>query len=301
MRTEQGILRDIMRLFIWYPFRWLTKVIPVGATLFLLKTMGDLHYAAGRNRKRIVLRNMQDLLGGSTDRRVQARKYFENHYIDRLHIFLYSRQDLAKTMLKRITFRNLKTIDRLLDEGRGVLVVQPHFGPVQITLLALALRGYAPIQIGYPNDRGLSRIGRSVAFSYRLKYEAMLPAPIIPADRYMGGVFKHLKKPGIVLTTGDGAGGDAAFGEQREFQFFGKKRVFPVGPAAWAMRTGAAFVPTFIIPESYGRFRVVFEKPIEPVGTDADERMTIMTAAFISVLERYARENPECWHFWDEI
>ncbi len=300
MRTEQGILRDIMRLFIWYPFRWLTRIIPVGATFFLLKCMGDLHYAAGRNRKRLVLSRMNEILGGCAHKE-QARRYFENHYTDRLHIFLYSRKDLAGEMLKRITFENLELLDRLLGTERGALVVQPHFGPVQITLLALALRGYTPIQIGYPNDSGLSRIGRSVAFRYRLKYEAMLPAPIIPADRYMGRVFKHLKKPGVVLTTGDGAGGETAFGEQREFRFFGRNRVFPVGPATWAIRTGAAFVPTFIIPETYARFRVVFEEPIEPDGKDLEEDKVSMTAAFISVLERYAREHPHCWHFWDEI
>ena len=119
--------------------------------------------------------------------------------------------------------------------------MQPHFGPVQITLLAIALRGYKPIQIGYLTSSGLSNIGRSVAFKYRAKYESKLPAPILSGKSYLRKVYKHLLNGGVVLTTGDGAGGGVYLGEHQEFDFLGSKRMMPLGPAAWSIKTGAAY------------------------------------------------------------
>jgi hypothetical protein len=45
--------------------------------------------------------------------------------------------------------------------------------------------------------------------------------------------------------------------------------MFPLGPAAWALKTRAAFVPTFIITEGYNKFRIVFEEPLEVIYNDA--------------------------------
>ena len=288
-------------MFVWYPFRWLTRFIPVGASFVLFKLMGDAHYAFALRKRAIIRRNMEKMLGPAATPLGAAKKYFENHYLDRLHIFLYARPRLADELSGRVVLQGIETVDSALKAGRGVLLVQPHFGPIQITLLALALRGYDPIQVGYPDAGGLSLIGRKVAFRYRLKYEAMLPAPIIPADRYMGGIFKRLTKPGVVLTTGDRAAGGLSFGEQRMFPFMGADRQFPVGPAAWAIRTGAAYLPTFIIPESPGRFRVVFEPPIEPGAGGADEARIAVTGRFIALLEKHIRQHPHCWHFWDDV
>ena len=90
---------------------------------------------------------------------------------------------------------------------------------------AIKFHGLKPMQIGYPSDTGLSFIGKSIAYKYRLKYEGMLP-PIVVADKYLGSVFKHLLKGGVVLTTGDGAGGVVLLGEHKNL-IFGKERMFP--------------------------------------------------------------------------
>ena len=85
------------------------------------------------------------------------------------------------------------------------------------------------------------------------------------------------------------------------FRFFGKDRKFPLGPAIWAIRTRAAFVPTFIIPESYKRFRIVFEHPIECGTGNIEKDKVTMTEQFIAISEKYVRKYPQCWHFWDEM
>lgn len=301
MVVKEGVLRDILRLFVWFPFRWLVGILPIDWGFYLFRLMGDLHFYIGRGKKKIISENIRYRLNtdNSTVKHIVKRN-FENHYLDRLHIFLYSRLTTREKIEKYVYFENIELLEKELKKGKGVLLVQSHFGPVQITLLALALYGDSPIQIGYPSDRGLSWIGRRVAYKYRLKYEEMLPAPIIPADRYLGMVYKRLLSNGVVLTTGDGAGGGVFLGEHKTFKFLGTERIFPLGPATWAIRTGAAFVPTFIITENYNKFRIVFEPPVEGIYNDVEKDRVYITEKFISIIEDYIKKYPYYWHFWDE-
>jgi KDO2-lipid IV(A) lauroyltransferase len=300
MRVSEGTIRDILRLIVWFPLRWLVRIIPVDLSFFLFKLMGDLHFCVGGEKKKRLLHNIKTILSKDRSARDIVKKYYENHYIDRLHIFLYPKLTSDK-IKKYVYFENIEVLERELKNSKGVLLVQPHFGPVQITLLSLALYGFSPIQIGYPTDTGLSKIGRFVAFRTRLKYEALLPAPIIPADRYLGKAYKHLAKGGVVLTTGDGAGVGVFLGVQEKYKIFGIERMFPLGPAMWAIKTRAAFVPTFIIPETYKKFKIVFENPIGGIYNNFERDRGYMTEKFIAIAEEYTKKYPHCWHFLDEI
>ncbi len=302
MKVRESIVRDALRLVTWFPFRWLIGIAPLPWTFPLYKAAGDAHFRISGGRTRQLAANLQTVLGmDEAAAAAEVKRIFENHYLDRLHIFLYPRLTSWERIAPYVTFENIEVLDEALKRGRGALLVQPHFGPVQITLLALALRGYKPLQIGLPSDEGLSWIGRKVAFRYRLKYEGMLPAPIIAADGYLGTVYKHLMRGGVVLTTGDGAGGNVFLGEHRKLPFLGGERMIPLGPAAWSLRTKAAYLPTFIIPERCDRFRVVFEEPIDPRQGDPEEDAVDMTKRFIEKAESHIRRHPACWHFWDEI
>lgn len=301
MQTNENILHDVFRLFVWFPLRWLARIIPISSSLFIFKIMGDLHFHLSRFKKKKVEQTIIALLNTDKDAaRNNTKKYYENHYLDRLHIFLYPRLTTKEIIDKYVYLENVEIIENELKKNRGILIVQPHFGPVQITLLSLALQNYSPVQIGYPKDLGLSKIGHAVAYRYRLKYEAMLP-PILPANRFLGRAYKHLMNGGVVFTTGDGAGGGVLLGEHKELDFFNIQRMFPLGPAIWAIKTGAAFIPTFIITESYKKFRIVFEKPVESIYNNIGEDKFFITKQFIAIAEKYIRKYPHCWHFWDEI
>lgn len=302
MNVQESIVRDLIRIIIWFPFRWLIGIVPLSLAFALYKAAGDVQFALSRGKYRLLAVNLQKRLNlDEATAAGTAKRIFENHSLDRLHIFLYPRIKGWETLAPYVKFENREVLDAALKEGKGALLIQPHFGPVQITLLSLALQGYKPLQIGYPSDEGLSIVGRKVAYRYRLKYEAMLPAPIIPADGYLGVVYKHLVRGGVVLTTGDGAGGGVFLGEQRKFPFLGTERMIPLGPAIWSLRTGAAYLPTFIIPEKYDRFRIVFEKPIAARYGDTERDKIDMTERFVAVTENYIKLHPACWHFWDEL
>ena len=301
MKVDESFARDILRLFIWMPVRWFISVIPKNWGFYFFKLMGDLHFYVG-GKKNLIAGNCRKLINLDLQSSLKAaRGNLENHYRDRLHIFLYPRLKSEDEINRFVKFENIEVLENELKSGRGALLVQPHFGPVQMTLLALAVKKYEPLQIGLPSDEGLSWIGKHVAYKYRLKYEGMIPAPIIAADKYLGKVFKYLKKGGVVLTTGDGAGGGVYLGEHIELGFLNVKRMFPTGPASLSLKTGAVYIPTFIISESCNRFRVVFERPITPKYGNITKDKIYMTHQFRTIAEKYIKEYPQSWHFWDEL
>jgi lauroyl/myristoyl acyltransferase len=302
MKVTESTGRDILRVFIWYPVRWLVRIVPIATAFRIFRRAGDLHFSLGAKAESRVGRNLQKRLDLEASAAAEAvKKSLENHYLDRLHIFLYPRLKSWDRLAPFVRIENREVLDNALLKGKGALLVQPHFGPVQISLLSLALLGYRPLQIGYPTDKGLSWIGRNIAYRLRLRYEGMLPAPIIAADGYLGTVYKHLARGGVVFTTGDGAGGGVYLGEHKKMTFLGTERMVPLGPAAWSVRTGAAYIPTFIVTEQYNRFRIVFGDPIEPQAGNPELDKIAMTERFVGVAESFIRRYPAYWHFWDEI
>jgi len=96
--------------------------------------------------------------------------------------------------------------------------------------------------------------------------------------------------------------GDRDFSEKGvESDFFGKPSLFPQGPAALALKTGASIVPTLSIRQKDGTFVLKIEKPIRPAAGDT---ILSLTNAYKSVLEKYIRQYPEQWYmfrrFWRE-
>ena len=65
--------------------------------------------------------------------------------------------------------------------------------------------------------------------------------------------------------------------------------------AALALRTGARIVPLFALPLGHGRYRMVYEHPIEPPAGDIDDPIRELTQRCTDVLEMYVRRHPQLW------
>ena len=51
MHTEESIIRDVARLIVWFPFRWIIQAVPVSLGFFTFKVLGDIHYFLSRKRR----------------------------------------------------------------------------------------------------------------------------------------------------------------------------------------------------------------------------------------------------------
>jgi KDO2-lipid IV(A) lauroyltransferase len=65
--------------------------------------------------------------------------------------------------------------------------------------------------------------------------------------------------------------------------------------AALALRTGAPVVPVFALPLPGGRFKFVYEPPVEPPAGEGLEAIDAFTQRCTDVLEMYVRRHPDLW------
>lgn len=301
MVIQESIGRDLLRLFVWYPLRWIILLIPVRWGIAVLRSMGNLHYIFARHRGgQKVLGNIARILGNKAGATDVLREYYKNHYIDRLLIFIFPK--LTGSEIHRlIEIQGLEHLDRALQENKGVILVHGHFGPVHLPLAALALLGYQIKQIGLPSDDGLSWVGKKVAFRLRMHYEKKIPAEIIKADTYLRGVFRWLGNNGIIMITGDGTGTARRLGKQQVYRLFGRPVLFPLGPAQLSLTTGAPILPICIMPGRTGfLYTIQISKPLLAAETETDPAVDL-SGQFVKFMEERIKQYPHYMHFLDRF
>lgn len=65
--------------------------------------------------------------------------------------------------------------------------------------------------------------------------------------------------------------------------------------AALALRTGAPVVPVFALPLPGGRYRMIYEHPVDPPREDSPDAVREFTQRCTDVLEMYVRRHPSLW------
>ena len=78
-------------------------------------------------------------------------------------------------------------------------------------------------------------------------------------------------------------------------EFFERPAATTSALAALALRTGAPVVPVFALPLGGGRFRMIYEHPVEPPQADSEQAVREFTQRCTDVLEMYVRRHPALW------
>jgi KDO2-lipid IV(A) lauroyltransferase len=264
--------------------------------------MALMHSYISKKRRKNVLRNLGLAFrthGMKMNLRTCALKYYQTHYIDRLWIFFLPKLNRENFgIFHRID--GIHHVDDALKNGRGCILVHGHFGPTQMPLFELGLRGYHVTQIGY-HAADLSYIGREVALRIRKKYEGMMPASIVSARQFLRPILAALRKNQVVMTAGDGTGGGRFIGRSIPLSFLGRTMHFPTGPMALVRKTGAPILPIFTVNDGDKEYTTIIENPLMLKWSGNKEQdLTSNTQLFASRLESYVRQYPYLWHFWEE-
>jgi len=78
--------------------------------------------------------------------------------------------------------------------------------------------------------------------------------------------------------------------------FFGRRASTTPTLALLALRTDAAVVPVFSVPQPDGSYRIVYEAPVEVARTgDRSADVIRLTATCTAIIERWVRRHPELW------
>lgn len=307
MIIRDSWLRDVAKIFAWYPLRWFVMLSPWPVVYMMGRTIGVLDIMRSRSRWNMIRENVLSALGGdltSEDAGSVAGWVIKRHYIE--HVEFYKFASLtADNIDEHIVFEGMEHLENGLKSGKGVVLVHMHFGSKQFPLVALGLKDYPVSQVGYRDSdaEDYSFIHKNVHLRIRMKIEAGFKCRHVHLGKSLRPAYDALKNNQILMITGDGVGGIRGAGESYiPVSFLGKTMMFPQGPARMAYKTGAAIIPMFCVDRGDGTYKAIIEQEIVQQRTD-DRAADVLanTKAYVNVFERYVREYPDHWMFWEEF
>jgi Kdo2-lipid IVA lauroyltransferase/acyltransferase len=186
-----------------------------------------------------------------------------------------------------VTQDGVENYHEALRRGRGVIFMTAHFGAWELSSLAHSL-------FGHPMKFVVRPIDNSKVDALITRYRTM--GGNVPIQRRSAGrdILKALRDNeavGILFdqnTTSD---------EGIFVEFFGIPAATTPAIATFALRTGAAVLPGFLIwEEKLGKHRLRFDPPVQLIETGILERdVAENTRLFNKILEGYVRKYPDQW------
>jgi KDO2-lipid IV(A) lauroyltransferase len=272
---------------------WLVKAVqmvvrwmPDAAVRALGTSLGLAFYALDRVHRRTALLNLASAFPGRPERQQRAIARAAFAHFGRLLVDLLKFSTLSpEAMLARVEFDGEDRARLAYSAGRGVVFFTGHFGFWELHALVHALRLEPFSVIARPLDNPhLNALLEEI--------RGKTGNPVI----YRQGMIRPVMR---TLAAGHGIAvlidqhiqpRDAVY-----VDFFDRPAATTAAIAALALRTGAPVVPCFALPLGTGRYRMVYEHPIEPPQAESADAIREFTQRCTDVLEMYVRRHPELW------
>ena len=266
--------------------RWIVPYVPMTAVRAFGRTAGLLAYAADGRRRRTALENLGYAFPGRSEqaRRALVRAMFAHFgalLFELIKFGSYSREQ----MLAASEVEGEERLRQAQAQGRGILIFTGHFGYWELLAMAHALRMAPMTVLARPLDNpylhaALEEIRTSTGNA------------VIYRQGAVRRILRNLAGGGIVGVLIDQHlhSTDAVFVE-----FFRRPAATTSALAALALRTGAPVIPVFALPLAHGRYRFIYEHPVDPPRADTPDAVREFTQRCTDVLEMYVRRHPELW------
>jgi len=274
---EYGLVLLTMRVARLLPWR-VVRAMGTG--------LGLLFYTLDRRHRRIARENLAAAFPRkpAAERRVIVRRVF-GHF-GRLLFELLKFSGLSRDqVLARVDIEGGDRIRDARAKGRGALLFTGHFGYWEINAIAHAA-AFAPIGVlARPLDNRrlhdlLERM-RGCQGNYVIYRRGALRR-VLKALGANDGVAilidQHIQAPDAVTVN-----------------FFDRPAATTLALGVLALRTGAPVIPVFALPDGVGRYRLVYEHPVDPPADDTPESIRDFTQRCTDVLEMHVRRHPELW------
>ena len=193
----------------------------------------------------------------------------------------------ARNVDRYVEFSGEVHLKAALSKGKGVLFFTAHLGNWELMALATPLNFDFPVHVmarpldHKPMDAVLTEIRTRTG------------NVVIDKDNSAGLLRRLLRQNQIIGILLDQ---NASWYEGVYVPFFGRIACTNKGMAMLALRYGATVVPAFNIRQKDGRYKVMFDPPVELIRTgDITRDIVENTRLFNDIIEKYIRMAPENW------
>ena len=248
--------------------------------------LGRLAYELDAAHRRIALENLAAAFPSrpERERRMLARAMFA-HFGSLLLELLKFGTYTPDQMRAVVDVEGEERARQAYQQERGVLFFTGHFGYWEIQAIVEPLHGHPISVLARPLDnarlnemleRIRTRTGNSVI--YRQGAVRKILRELAANHGVALLIDQHLHTPDAVYVD-----------------FFRRPAATTSALAALALRTGAPVIPVFALPLPRGRYRLVYEHPVDPPHADTPDAVREFTQRCTDVLEMYVRRHPELW------
>jgi lauroyl/myristoyl acyltransferase len=128
MLVKENPLRDVSRLIVWYPFRRLCRILPVRFSFAMFRLMGRIHELLSPGTRHRLQANMKRAFPDKPDAEISAQiaVFLQNHYADRLHIFVYPKLKNPIHYARIAELSGLDNLEKSLEKGKGAILALGH-------------------------------------------------------------------------------------------------------------------------------------------------------------------------------
>lgn len=186
---------------------------------------------------------------------------------------------------KLVEFDGVERVQAALAAGKGAIIFSGHFGYWEMHGLAHALILPPMSVLARPLDNVylhdlLERMRRATGNQ------------VIYRQGALRKVLRALQNNECVAILIDQhiQGADAVL-----VDFFGRPAATTSALATLALRTGAPLIPAFAMPLPGGRYRLVYEHPVDVPNASSADPVRELTQRCTDVLEMYVRRHPHLW------
>jgi len=227
-----------------------------------------------------------------------ARKVIRQHARAWVDLFYFGQRPPEEALRNFTEVRGLEHAERVLQEGKGAILLTAHAGNFELGSLLLRAKGME-IHIVYKPDRfeAVERLRTRIR-----RQGGVVGVPVDGVGFSTLPLVKLLREGRLV-----GMQGDRDFSlHGLSLPFFGRETYFPRGPWELAAMTGAPIVCSFFYTDEEGHFRAQFMEPITITGERGQRQAAIEAGMrrYIADLEALIRKHPDQWYcfypFWED-
>ncbi len=260
-------------------------ILPLRLGLKLGRCIGRVAFLFLKTERRIALDNLEFSLGDSSvEKPLIARQVFENlgkNFVEVISLSKFNKANID-TYIKCTGF---ESIERLLKQGKGGIVLSAHFGNWELMAHYFALKGY--------KVNVVARRVRNEFFERFLgKVRKQHGVNILYRDASAKEVFAILKRNEFIgmMPDQDMKSVSGVF-----VDFFNRKAYTPNGPAVLNFLTDVPIIPCFMTRKGFGH-EILVGQPIELQKT-GDKQKDILenTQRYTRVIEDHVRKFPSQW------
>jgi len=266
--------------------RTLVRLLPDAAARGLGTAIGLCFYACDPAHRRLAVRQLRAAFPVRSEEECRAIARATFAHFGRLLVALLKFSTLTPEAIReRVEFDGDERVRSALVAGRGALLFSGHFGYWELQGIAHPLALPPMSVLARPLDNPFLQAllehtrcatGNKVIYR-RGAVRRILRA--LQADECVATMIdQHIQPADAVMV-----------------EFFNRPAATTAALATLALRTGAPLIPVFALPLAGGRYRMIYEHPVELPSADSRDPVRDLTQRCTDVLEMYVRRHPHLW------